>query len=834
MSYQADNQMLQVKAQPHPEYLLALQKLIDRSELLQRELQQQLPELLEDRSTETQYFDEYLSYLADTLHEVQQYSAIGEIRAKKRVAFGGAFSAGKSSLINALIGEKRLVVEIDPTTSIPTYVCAGEAERITALNLFQRSVGLAQAEFASLTHDEQVKHGTHVGGLLRTVVIQMPSFGWQHLALLDTPGYSKPTKEQSHERTDADIAYEQLNSADCIVWVVSAASGVISEDELEFLARLDADIPKLVVLNRADSKPAQDLADIQALVQCTLQQKNIAVVDVVIASARKPKDYPLTGLIAWLDEWDQPVQTATQSLAQFIKAVLGQLHEQVRYAHYEVQHVYQMQADKNTRFSQAALSRLIESARQQQILLADAEIKLKKIERDRVVAKIAEFVELAKEQFDLKEAVRWVEVLKNIDLFEHKFGLALMYRNANMTVKQVDQYFGNAERNFVSGEIEKNENIPWTVDLIDRYKEEWSWRSFSNNKSLPWSTDFMTKFRNYMDWDWLSESNCLPWSVSLIQEFSGKWDWEKLSQNESLPWSASLLETCKGRWDWQSLSKNESLPWSVGLIEAFIGKWDWEKLSQNESIPWSVRLIKSFNDKWDWQGLSGNESLPWSISFFERHEDKWDWRGLSWNRSLPWSVNFFEKYQDKWDWRGLSGNESLPWSISFFERHQDKWDWERLSCNKSLPWSVELIRKHQEKWDWEYGFSINTALPWSIDLIEEFSEKWDWNGCCGLSNNESLPWSIELIKKYQDEWDWLGLWGQGLPNNEGLPWSADFFDCFKSKWEFGLMGMGDFNAIRLPRFNADQVDEIMQHLAPEKVDMSSLIDKIDKIKSRFW
>ena len=403
MSLQADNQMLQIKVQPYPEYLLALQKLIDRSELLQRELQQQLPELLEDRSTETQYFDEYLNYLSDTLHEVQQYSAIGEIRAKKRVAFGGAFSAGKSSLINALIGEKRLVVEIDPTTSIPTYVCAGEAERITAINLFQRSVELAQAEFASLTHDEQVKHGTHIGGLLRMVVIQMPSFGWQHLALLDTPGYSKPTQEQLHERTDADIAYEQLNSADCIVWVVSAAAGVISEDELAFLARLDADIPKLVVLNRADSKPAQDLADIQALVQRTLQQNNIDVVGVVTASARKPKDYPLTGLVEWLGEWDQPVQTATQSLEQSIKAVLGQLHEQVRYAHYELQHVQMMQTDTAVRFDQEILASVMDAAQQQQQLLVDAEAALQGIEQGHALAKIADFADLATQQAELNK-----------------------------------------------------------------------------------------------------------------------------------------------------------------------------------------------------------------------------------------------------------------------------------------------------------------------------------------------------------------------------------------------------------------------------------------------
>lgn len=403
------NRALSTKAQSaNADYMLALKTLIDQIRTLQQNLAQDLPQLLATKSTDTKHFDPTITAFKKALTAACTRSQIREIRDKRKVAFGGAFSAGKSSLINAVIGEKRLVVEIDPTTSIPTYVCAGEKERIRAVNLFQKPITLKPTEFTSLTHDEQAKHGTQIGGLLRTVVIQMPSFGWQHLALLDTPGYSKPTQEQSHERTDADIAYEQLNSADCIVWVVSAAAGVIAEDELEFLARLNADIPKLVVLNRADSKPAQDLADIQALVQRTLQQNKIDVVGVVTASARKPKDYPLTGLIDWLDKWNQPINKTTQTVSQKVKAVLGQLHEQVRYAHYEVQHLSQMLADDTTQqFATDELKALVTLAKQQQALLVDAENELKNIEAQNVLYRIDEFVELVKQQIKLnKEAAK--------------------------------------------------------------------------------------------------------------------------------------------------------------------------------------------------------------------------------------------------------------------------------------------------------------------------------------------------------------------------------------------------------------------------------------------
>ncbi len=112
------------------------------------------------------------------------------------VGAGGAFSAGKSSLINTLLGKKRLVVEIDPTTSLPTYLLYGEQRQITALNLFRGRVILSQDEFASLTHEEKIKYGSQIAGLLRSAFVSDPDFAWKNIALLDTPGYSKPDSEQ--------------------------------------------------------------------------------------------------------------------------------------------------------------------------------------------------------------------------------------------------------------------------------------------------------------------------------------------------------------------------------------------------------------------------------------------------------------------------------------------------------------------------------------------------------------------------------------------------------------------------------------------------------------
>lgn len=309
-------------SQPNPAYQQALQHLLTAASGLQHKVEHELPVLLAEKSTDVEYFTPALTELQQALTAVKQHIKNPMLVGKTIVAFGGAFSAGKSSLINALIGEKRLQTQIDPTTSVPTYVCAGEAEAIYATNLFEQQIELSADEFAQITHDEQKESDVDISGLLRVMTIQTPKFPWEHLAFLDTPGYSKPEGEEQDERTDAQIALEQLNAADFIVWVVSASAGGISKDELNFLKSIKKDIHKLVVINRADTKTAQDVLDIQQLVTETLIQQHIGVVGVTVVSARKPKEYPLDQLNKFLNQCNQEQdnrisdQQLKQSLAE--------------------------------------------------------------------------------------------------------------------------------------------------------------------------------------------------------------------------------------------------------------------------------------------------------------------------------------------------------------------------------------------------------------------------------------------------------------------------------------------------------------------------------------
>ena len=116
-------------------------------------------------------------------------------------------------------------------------------------------------------------------------------------------------------------------------------------------------------------------------------------------------------------------------------------------------------------------------------------------------------------------------------------------------------------------------------------------------------------------WKMLSGNQSLLFSIELIERYGEQWNWSRLSVNESLPWSLELIEHFVKQWDWQSLSSNRFLPWSLELIEHFEKQWDWYSLSSNRFLPWSLELVERYREQWDWCCLSGNESLAWSLGW---------------------------------------------------------------------------------------------------------------------------------------------------------------------------------------------------------------------------
>lgn len=242
------------------------------------------------------------------LERFREFCAFPALANKFVVAFGGGFSAGKSSLINAILGKRLLVTEVDPTTSLPTYLLKGERDEISALNLFGQCIGMSDEEFLSLTHDEVLRYGSNVSRLLRAAFITRTDFVWNNIAIVDIPGYTKHENGVQSERTDEHIARSQLNTAQAIVWVIDARQGCITEDDVKFLSSLHRDIPLYIALSRADQKPEEDIPAIVSGVETMLISRNIPFIGITPVSAHKTPAWPLdfsSPLITQLCQWNE-------------------------------------------------------------------------------------------------------------------------------------------------------------------------------------------------------------------------------------------------------------------------------------------------------------------------------------------------------------------------------------------------------------------------------------------------------------------------------------------------------------------------------------------------
>ncbi|MDL2281491.1 hypothetical protein LJC44_00045 [Parabacteroides sp. OttesenSCG-928-G06] len=120
--------------------------------------------------------------------------------------------------------------------------------------------------------------------------------------------------------------------------------------------------------------------------------------------------------------------------------------------------------------------------------------------------------------------------------------------------------------------------------------------------------DFMGKVIE--DLAWKEVSGDLPWSEQLLDKYKDKVNWEKVSGNSEVLWTTSMLEKYKALIDWNELSESSS--WSLfspEMLEKYKAYWNWPNLSSNRYIKFNRELVSKFADKWDWEQLISNWEL---------------------------------------------------------------------------------------------------------------------------------------------------------------------------------------------------------------------------------
>lgn len=163
---------------------------------------------------------------ACTIQARQTESLIEKLKEEDiTVAVIGQFKRGKSTLSNAILGDKIMPVGIVPITSAVTKVKYGEkAAEVHFVNGAVKHVDFDElSEYISEQENEDNKLG------VKEVILHSPSeFLKNGLTYVDTPGVG------SFHKNNTEVAYEHMKESDAVIFLLSVDSP-INQIEIDFL-----------------------------------------------------------------------------------------------------------------------------------------------------------------------------------------------------------------------------------------------------------------------------------------------------------------------------------------------------------------------------------------------------------------------------------------------------------------------------------------------------------------------------------------------------------------------------------------------------------------------
>jgi small GTP-binding protein len=187
-----------------------------------------------------------LEQVARALHDLESSALVAGLSAERRrplrLAVVGEFNAGKSTFINALVGQEIAPMGVLPTTATLHHL--RYAPDPIARILFR--IGAEPPERIASVLDLRAVLKSIDAAEIRRVEILLPIASLTRVEILDTPGFNAPDSRHT------DAARRAFEEADAAIWLLDAGQPMKrSERQILDEARA-ARLPVQVLVNKAD------------------------------------------------------------------------------------------------------------------------------------------------------------------------------------------------------------------------------------------------------------------------------------------------------------------------------------------------------------------------------------------------------------------------------------------------------------------------------------------------------------------------------------------------------------------------------------------------------
>lgn len=221
-------------------------------------------------------------FLSDCLWagKILQYKLLDDVSANLKIAVAGGYSAGKSSLLNALTEvENMLPTGIEPVSMVNTYLnCSSNNQQLVVHgeNMRNDRILLNKDVLACVQHASKSK--VYVASVLNKILLDIPvSKELEGITFIDTPGYNNSNDvTKGSSQTDSEKALNAIKQADAVFWCIDSEAGTIPSTDLDMLKRIEdtrEDAPPFVLFFTKMDKKRPEMDKIMELAQKTCEKE---------------------------------------------------------------------------------------------------------------------------------------------------------------------------------------------------------------------------------------------------------------------------------------------------------------------------------------------------------------------------------------------------------------------------------------------------------------------------------------------------------------------------------------------------------------------------------